>query len=152
MALKKSYILDQIGPYLKKAGFNPPFQIIKIAYHRPQIFKIVLSGNETEEEISNILAEKIGEFNIIDENQGIGSYEYWGATGIDTNWQPTCEDKIYLDISNAQNIELPSEVPGNSNYEGHGEDKNAIVKLQFDGYKNIENKIFAIYSIDEIES
>ena len=52
------------------------------------------------------------------EDFGIGSYEYWGATGTDVNWQPVAdEEDLYLII------EVPTGELTEETIEALGDDK-----------------------------
>ena len=85
-------IINQIMSKLLESGFSPPFKISSVLPNGEHTYTWEDSDNDvfliekevTEENIAEIVSEHLlDDVSIVEEDQGIGEYEFWGQLYVD---------------------------------------------------------------------
>jgi hypothetical protein len=76
------------------------------------------AADELEDFIANVSGEVAKKISHEWEDFGIGNYEFWGAKGRDTNWQPVIQDDSILVEYPGDVLIIPTTLDGQ--YEGGG--------------------------------
>ena len=120
----EAYMCDLIRP-LKNEPFARSFRLFE---------------NKIIEVIADRLSEEV-EGGMVD--NGIGDYEYWGARGVDHNWQfELREEEIEIEVRKDE--ALPVEFTFNKDFD----DGDYEIKASLNKIRKTKDKIFASYYVE----